>query len=118
MRRLFAALTLVSIAVLLWQFEVHPLADGPRRGVIILGIDGMDPVLLHRFLDEKRLPNFQKLIDQGDFKPLRTTMPPLSPVAWSTFITGTRPGRHQVFHNLTSQAPPLQEGGASRDTHS
>jgi predicted AlkP superfamily phosphohydrolase/phosphomutase len=36
-------------------------------------------------------------MEQGDFKPLQTTMPPLSPVAWSTFITGMDPGGHGIF---------------------
>jgi predicted AlkP superfamily phosphohydrolase/phosphomutase len=67
-----------------------------RRRVLILGIDGLDPGLLQRYLDARLLPNFQRLIDRGDFKPLQTTMPPLSPVAWSTFITGLDPGGHGI----------------------
>jgi predicted AlkP superfamily phosphohydrolase/phosphomutase len=57
----------------------------------------MDPKLVSQFLEEGSLPNFQKLIQQGDFKPLQTSMPPLSPVAWSTFITGMDPGGHGIY---------------------
>ena len=67
------------------------------KGVIVLGIDGLDHGLLERFMAEGRLPNFARLARDGDFAPLQTTMPPLSPVAWSTFITGLDPGGHGIF---------------------
>ena len=70
--------------------------SGGRR-VIVLGIDGLDHGLLERFLAAGRLPNFASLAREGDFTPLETTMPPLSPVAWSTFITGLDPGGHGIF---------------------
>jgi predicted AlkP superfamily phosphohydrolase/phosphomutase len=57
----------------------------------------MDPGLLRRFMNEGLMPNFADLIARGDFKPLATSMPPLSPCAWSTFITGTDPGGHMIF---------------------
>ena len=70
----------------------------PRAGkVFVLGIDGLDPRLLQQYMDEGVLPNFQALAEEGDFRPLTTTMPPLSPVAWSTFITGMDPAGHGIF---------------------
>ncbi len=65
--------------------------------VIILGIDGMDPRLLVRFAREGHMPNFKRLIDQGGFRMLGTSLPPQSPVAWSNFITGKNPGGHGIF---------------------
>jgi predicted AlkP superfamily phosphohydrolase/phosphomutase len=65
--------------------------------MIILGIDGMDPQLLHRFMREGRMPNFAKLEAQGDFRPLTTSIPPQSPVAWSNLITGMNAGGHAIF---------------------
>ena len=73
-------------------------AEGKK--VIVLGIDGMDHGLLEQFIDDGRLPNFARLAKEGGFSPLQTTMPPLSPVAWSTFITGMDPGGHGVFDFL------------------
>lgn len=70
--------------------------SGGQR-VIVLGIDGLDHALLERFMAEGLLPNFARLARDGDFTPLQTTMPPLSPVAWSTFITGLDPGGHGIF---------------------
>lgn len=75
-------------------------AAGPRNGrprVVILGMDGMDPSLLKRFIDQGVMPNFKSFIAKGDFKPLATIDPPQSPVAWSTFITGMDPGGHGIY---------------------
>jgi hypothetical protein len=62
---------------------------------IVLGVDGMDPGFLERHWDA--LPNLAALGRQGGFRRLGTTIPPQSPVAWSTFITGLDPGGHGVF---------------------
>jgi predicted AlkP superfamily phosphohydrolase/phosphomutase len=67
----------------------------PARRIIVLGIDGMDPGFLERHWAE--LPNLRRLRDTGDFQRLATTVPPQSPVAWSTFATGLNPGGHGVF---------------------
>lgn len=71
--------------------------QAPGKRVIILGIDGMDPNLLQGFVAEGVMPNFKKFMEEGDFKPLGTTNPPLSPTAWATFITGMDPGGHGIF---------------------
>ena len=77
--------------------------DAPRPGsgdghqVIVLGIDGMDHGLTRRFMDAGVMPNFSKLASQGTFNSLATSAPPLSPVAWSNFITGLDSGGHGIF---------------------
>ena len=73
-------------------------ADSDRgQRMIILGIDGMDPQLLHRFMREGKMPNFAKLEAQGDFRQLTSSIPPQSPVAWSNLITGMNAGGHGIF---------------------
>lgn len=73
----------------------HLSAAGKK--VVVLGIDGMDPKLLQTFVEQGRMPHFKALMAEGDFRPLETTMPPQSPVAWSTFMTGMDPGGHGIF---------------------
>jgi predicted AlkP superfamily phosphohydrolase/phosphomutase len=70
------------------------------KKVLIMGIDGLDPVLLQQYVSEGYLPNFAAFMDEADFSPLQTTMPPLSPVAWSAFITGMDAGGHGIFDFL------------------
>jgi hypothetical protein len=68
--------------------------------VIVLGFDGMDFNLVSRYLDEGKLPNLKRLKDKGVFSPLMSSNPAESPVAWSTFVTGTNPGKHGIFDFL------------------
>jgi len=67
------------------------------KRVIVLGIDGMDARLLKQLVAEGTMPHFQRLIQEGDFRPLGTSIPPESPVAWSNFITGMNPGMHGIY---------------------
>jgi predicted AlkP superfamily phosphohydrolase/phosphomutase len=71
---------------------VSPLAS---KKVIVLGLDGMDPAFVERHWSA--LPHLDRMRRKGDFKRLGTTIPPQSPVAWSTFITGQDPGGHGIF---------------------
>ena len=67
------------------------------RRVLVLGVDGLDYELVRDLMAQGRMPNFERLSRSGGFAPLRTTVPPQSPVAWSTFITGLDPGQHGIF---------------------
>jgi predicted AlkP superfamily phosphohydrolase/phosphomutase len=72
------------------------VGDPNGKKVVVLGLDGMEPKIIQALMDQGRAPNFKKLAQMGAFKTLRTTMPALSPVAWSSFITGMTPGGHGV----------------------
>jgi predicted AlkP superfamily phosphohydrolase/phosphomutase len=68
-----------------------------RIKILVFGFDGIDPRLLQMWMDAGKLPAFRRLVSQGGFRPLRTSIPPQSPVAWSNFVTGTDPGGHGIF---------------------
>jgi predicted AlkP superfamily phosphohydrolase/phosphomutase len=68
-----------------------------RNKIVILGIDGMDPILLTHFIQEGLMPNFSRLIQHGSFSKIQTSIPPQSPVAWSDFAVGASAGAHGVF---------------------
>ncbi len=80
---------------MLRSFKVYRRAIARR--VVIVGFDGLDPDLAARFMQEGKLPNFARLRDSGTFCPLATTCPPISPVAWSSFMTGVNPGKHNIY---------------------
>ena len=66
--------------------------------VLVLGFDGMDPILLDEFRAQGLMPNFDKFIEAGgQLTPFGTSTPPQSPVAWSNFITGRDCGGHGIF---------------------
>ena len=67
------------------------------RKALVLGMDGLDPNLVRRFVAEGKMPTFRRLMERGHFGQLQTTMPPQSPVAWASFITGSNPGSHGIY---------------------
>ena len=69
--------------------------------VVVLGLDGLSPEIVQDLMAKGRLPNFVRLKEQGFFSPLKTTNPPISPVAWSSFQTGVNPGKHNIFDFLS-----------------
>lgn len=77
-----------------------PDAPPAEQRLLILGFDGLDPVLTRQWMDDGSLPNFQKLATMGEFHLLPTSNPPQSPVAWSDFATGTSPGKHGIYDFL------------------
>ncbi len=71
--------------------------EAPGRQVIVLGFDGMDYRVTRDLMAQGRMPNFSRLAASGGFSSLATTVPPQSPVAWSSVITGLDPADHGIF---------------------
>ncbi|MCI0704520.1 MAG: alkaline phosphatase family protein [Planctomycetia bacterium] len=86
----------------LWRlfFRKRPPKRPQFKRVVVLGLDGLDHGLTVKLLAEGKLPNLAKLQTQGCFRALGSTLPPISPVAWSTFQTGVNPGKHNIFDFL------------------
>ena len=96
LRSLRASAVSLTVGLLLISACSHPHATrAAGKKMIVLGLDGMDPNFLEAHWDV--LPNLNRLRQTGDFKRLATTVPPQSPVAWSTVTTGLDPGGHGVF---------------------
>ena len=67
------------------------------KRVIVIGLDGLEPKIVDAMLAAGELPNLQRLRARGGFARVATTSPAETPVAWSTFATGTNPGGHGIF---------------------
>ncbi len=72
------------------------------KRLVILGLDGLEHTLAERFMSEGKMPNLTRLKEMGSYRLLGTTTPPLSPVAWSSFLTGANPGKHNIYDFLNS----------------
>jgi predicted AlkP superfamily phosphohydrolase/phosphomutase len=102
-------LALAVLTIAAWPLQyAWRLVRGAGRGraararrVVIVGLDGLDPRLVEEYMAQGKLPNFSRLRAQGGYARLGTTLPALSPVAWSTFQTGVNPGAHNIFDFLT-----------------
>jgi predicted AlkP superfamily phosphohydrolase/phosphomutase len=85
-----------------WWFRGRKrYAKAKVKRVVIVGLDGLEPTLTERFMEAGLLPNLAKLREQGCYLRLGSTWPPISPVAWSSFSTGTNPGKHNIFDFIT-----------------
>jgi predicted AlkP superfamily phosphohydrolase/phosphomutase len=72
-------------------------AQTAAKRVIVLGFDGMDYRVTRDLMSQGRMPHFSRVAASGSFSSLETSVPPQSPVAWSSFITGLDPGSHGIF---------------------
>lgn len=73
--------------------------EAMTKKLMVLGIDGMDPRITKRLLNDKRLPNIQKLIDRGAAREdlhLLGAIPTITPPCWTTLATGAYPGTHGI----------------------
>jgi predicted AlkP superfamily phosphohydrolase/phosphomutase len=69
--------------------------------VVIVGLDGLSPILAEKYMAEGKLPHLSRLRSEGAYAPLQTTTPAISPVAWSSFMTGSDPSKHNIFDFLS-----------------
>lgn len=74
--------------------------------VVILGLDGGTWGVLDRFVARGLMPNLGRLVEDGYRADLLSTVPPITPVAWSSMVTGTNPGKHGVFGFLSGRDEP------------
>ena len=74
-------------------------SSGPDAAprVFLIGLDGLDPLLLERHAAEGRVPNLARLMREGAWGPLRSREPLLSPLLWTTIATGQRPQDHGIL---------------------
>jgi predicted AlkP superfamily phosphohydrolase/phosphomutase len=108
-------LSLIILSVVTLYGSGQKKVDGATRRVIVLAIDAMDYHLSRQLMNEGLLPNFTALGRRGSFAALTTSMPPLSPVAWTNFITGMNPGGHGVFDFLRRDPLRVKDGFLPED---
>ncbi len=106
---LFLTFVLALFSFLSWPFRfLWKTVRGQRAlkkshvdRVVVLGLDGLEPTLAEKFMAEGKLPNLARLKKDGTYARLATTTPAISPVAWSSFMTGSEPSKHNIFDFLS-----------------
>lgn len=68
--------------------------SAPR--VLLIGWDAADWKVIHPLIAAGRMPNLQRLIENGASGKIATLHPPLSPMLWTSIATGKRPFRHGI----------------------
>ena len=64
---------------------------------LLLGLDGATFDVLDPLMTSGVMPRLRRLVEHGVRAPLRSTVHPLTPPAWTTAVTGRTPGNHGVF---------------------
>lgn len=70
------------------------------RKLFILGVDGATFDLLKPWTNQGHLPGFGTLLKEGCHATLKSSIPPLSPIAWTSIATGVNPGKHGIYDFL------------------
>ncbi len=65
--------------------------------LLIIGLDGAGFDVINPFIKGGRLPNMAGLISDGAHGDLESTIHPLTPLAWTSFLSGQNPGKHGIF---------------------
>lgn len=76
--------------------------------IAIIGLDGATWDLAGPFLEAGDMPALAALVRRGAGGVLRSTTPPVTFPAWSSFMTGTNPGKHGIF-DFTRRVPGTYE---------
>ena len=84
----------------------------PSRSVLFVGLDGADWQFLEPLMAAGRMPNLARLVSAGSGGVLVTEQPPLSPLLWTTMMTGRGPLEHRIldfvrFHAETGRREPI-----------
>lgn len=70
------------------------------KKTLLVGLDAACWEYLEPLLEAGRMPALQRLMEAGCYGTLGSTMPPWTPAAWATLVTGKNPGRHGIFDML------------------
>ncbi len=65
--------------------------------IAVIGLDGVPHSLLSKFFKDGVMPCLSQIAERGAFVKMRTSLPPVSSVAWTSFMTGANPGEHGIF---------------------
>jgi predicted AlkP superfamily phosphohydrolase/phosphomutase len=68
-----------------------------RPSLAVVGLDAATFDIIDPLVEAGQLPNLGKLMSRGARGPLRSTTHPLTPLAWSTLVTGVNAARHGIW---------------------
>lgn len=72
---------------------------------LFIGLDGATFQVLDPLMAKGVMPFLKGFVEQSARARLRSIIPPLTPPAWTTIMTGKRPGQHGVFDFFQKETP-------------
>jgi predicted AlkP superfamily phosphohydrolase/phosphomutase len=89
-----------------------------NKPCVLIGWDGATFNLLNPWVEEGELPNLAAMLSRGSARKLRSIIPPVTPAAWISILTGMNPGKHGVLDfNEFNASDYLQKEKLINSTH-
>jgi predicted AlkP superfamily phosphohydrolase/phosphomutase len=90
------------------------------KKVLFIGLDGSTFDVLDPLMGAGLMPRLKRFLEEGVRGLLETTIPPITPTAWVSWMTGKNPGKHGVFEFLlrrkgSQSLPDMPVSSSSRD---
>lgn len=87
----------------------------PKR-VLLIGWDAADWQMIQPLIDAGEMPNMKRFVDEGVSGNVATLQPPLSPMLWTSIVTGKHADKHGVLgfaevDNVTGKVRPVTSTG-------
>ncbi|HHQ47610.1 MAG TPA: hypothetical protein ENK19_01835 [Acidobacteria bacterium] len=64
---------------------------------VLIGVDSATFDIIEPMAARGELPNFRRIMENGAWGRLNSTVPPVTPPAWTSMVTGMNPGKHGIF---------------------
>lgn len=71
--------------------------------VLVIGLDGATWDLIMPWVNDGKLPTFKKIMNEGVYGNLKSTIPCISAPAWTSAFTGVNPGKHNIFDFVSNE---------------
>lgn len=69
----------------------------PTQRACVVGLDGVPCSMVRRFVEAGVMPRIGEIARAGALSDMTVSLPEISSVSWSTFMTGKNPGEHGIF---------------------
>ncbi len=88
-----------------------------KRRVLVLGLDGATFSIVEPMVGRGRLPNLARLMSEGAYGVLESTLPPVTIPAWPSMMTGKNPGKLGYYDFLRREGYGVEPNGYCYEGH-
>jgi predicted AlkP superfamily phosphohydrolase/phosphomutase len=88
---------ILGIGILIFLSNISLAMNERKEKVLVIGLDGATFDILTPWMEQGKLPNLAKIKKEGSLGELKSTIPPISSLAWPSIFTGNNPGKHGLF---------------------
>ncbi|RLG45712.1 MAG: hypothetical protein DRN92_06475 [Thermoproteota archaeon] len=71
---------------------------------VVIGLDAATWRVMKPLIEQGKMPNIRGLMEEGSWGILRSSIPPMTPLAWTSIVTGVNPGKHGIYDFVTQDS--------------